>query len=222
MKITIVLSMHISCYSDRPKGYGIAFGDRRMKSSSDAEVKNTLKYLQHLLLLPKTAHKVSKVCHGVHTHLVCSLITSQCWSCVGGGASVLSLWKATPWKWLFTSWVHSRSAVSVKVLPGPQPIPERRHTSPPAGGEIWPAQSRSSEISVQEQTTSAWCGRSIQSGPDLPKRRTSKALSQWPSYSCWWYDIIFIYSLHEKSTGLSFMCTKQKKMFIRIAKLLYP
>lgn len=42
----------------RPKGYEIAFGDRRMKSSSDAEVKNTLKYLQHLLLLPKTAlHK---------------------------------------------------------------------------------------------------------------------------------------------------------------------
>lgn len=30
--------------------------------SSEAEVRKTLKYLQHLGLLPKTSHKVSKVC----------------------------------------------------------------------------------------------------------------------------------------------------------------
>ncbi|KAL1280802.1 hypothetical protein QQF64_015402 [Cirrhinus molitorella] len=40
----------------RPQGYGTAVGDRRMKSS-EAEVRKTLKYLQHLGLLPKTSHK---------------------------------------------------------------------------------------------------------------------------------------------------------------------
>ncbi|XP_051717726.1 solute carrier organic anion transporter family member 5A1b isoform X4 [Ctenopharyngodon idella] len=43
----------------RPQGYGTAVGDRRMKSS-EAGVRKTLKYLQHLGLLPKTSHKVSK------------------------------------------------------------------------------------------------------------------------------------------------------------------
>ncbi|KTG18786.1 hypothetical protein cypCar_00020220 [Cyprinus carpio] len=40
----------------RPQGYGTAVGDRRMKSS-EAEVRKTLKYLQDLGLLPKSAHK---------------------------------------------------------------------------------------------------------------------------------------------------------------------
>ncbi|XP_048019965.1 solute carrier organic anion transporter family member 5A1b isoform X2 [Megalobrama amblycephala] len=40
----------------RPQGYGTAVGDRRMKSS-EAGVRKTLKYLQHLGLLPKTSHK---------------------------------------------------------------------------------------------------------------------------------------------------------------------
>ncbi|XP_059357367.1 receptor-type tyrosine-protein phosphatase N2-like isoform X1 [Carassius carassius] len=43
----------------RPQGYGAAVGDKRMKSS-EAEVRKTLKYLQDLGLLPKSAHKVSK------------------------------------------------------------------------------------------------------------------------------------------------------------------
>ncbi|XP_077078086.1 solute carrier organic anion transporter family member 5A1b isoform X1 [Siphateles boraxobius] len=40
----------------RLQGYGTAVGDRRMKSP-EAEVRKTLKYLQHLGLLPKTLHK---------------------------------------------------------------------------------------------------------------------------------------------------------------------
>ncbi|KAK7159620.1 hypothetical protein R3I94_005841 [Phoxinus phoxinus] len=40
----------------RLQGYGTAVGDRRMKSP-EAEVRKTLKYLQHLGLLPKTSHK---------------------------------------------------------------------------------------------------------------------------------------------------------------------
>ncbi|XP_058650348.1 solute carrier organic anion transporter family member 5A1b isoform X3 [Onychostoma macrolepis] len=40
----------------RPQGYGTAVGDKTMKSS-EAEVRKTLKYLQHLGLLPKTSHK---------------------------------------------------------------------------------------------------------------------------------------------------------------------
>ncbi|XP_050948666.1 solute carrier organic anion transporter family member 5A1b isoform X3 [Labeo rohita] len=44
----------------RPQGYGTAVGDRRMKSS-EAEVRKTLKYLQHLGLLPKTSHKMAEL-----------------------------------------------------------------------------------------------------------------------------------------------------------------
>ncbi|TRY66343.1 hypothetical protein DNTS_024333 [Danionella cerebrum] len=41
----------------RPKSYGVAYGDGRMKSSSEAELRKKLKYLQHLGLLPKTSNK---------------------------------------------------------------------------------------------------------------------------------------------------------------------
>lgn len=44
----------------RPQAYGTAAGDRRLKSS-EAELRKTLRYLQHLGLLPKTSQKEAEL-----------------------------------------------------------------------------------------------------------------------------------------------------------------
>lgn len=111
-------------------------------------------------------------------------------------ASILSLCRTTAWKWLLPSSVHSRCALSVTALPWPQPISERCGTSSPAGRGVRPAHSCSSEVSFQEQTTSAWSGGQIQSGPTLLKRWINKVFHQWLSYTRGWYDVIFSSFLH--------------------------